>query len=87
MALVLKWHTKAKKMLLLTVLSEAKSLMSQADMVEATDAKGHRLTRKTIGGELKELRDLDFVCYPKGMRSGAAITPGGRSYLAEATAH
>jgi len=75
------------QMLLLTVLSEAKSLMSQADMVEATDAKGHRLTRKTIGGELKELRDLDFVCYPKGMRSGAAITPGGRSYLAEATAH
>lgn len=75
------------QMLLLTVLSEAKSLMSQADMVEATDAKGQRLTRKTIGGELKELRDLDFVCYPKGMRSGAAITPGGRSHLAEATAH
>lgn len=75
------------QMLLLTVLSEAKSLMSQADMVEATDAKGHRLTRKTIGGELKELRDLDFVCYPKRGRSGAAITPRGRSYLADMKAH
>ncbi|MBM92505.1 MAG: hypothetical protein CMJ35_12970 [Phycisphaerae bacterium] len=75
------------QLLLLSILFEAKALMSQVDMVEATNTKDHRLTRKTIGGELKELQEMDFVCYPKGKRSGVAITPSGRVYLAEVTAH
>lgn len=67
--------------LVLRVLGDARALMQQVDLETASDEAGTRLSARSIGRALKELKAAGLVEYPSGPRRGARITANGLRVL------
>ncbi|HEX8912802.1 MAG TPA: hypothetical protein VF796_10620 [Humisphaera sp.] len=54
--------------------------MDQSEIEAETGVRGNRVSRRTIGTRLRELRRLKIVDRPKGDRGGEHLTPMGRAF-------